>query len=109
MNNTWQYFKFNLIELQSVGTSTVNFKVNSAGNLFLDNVRLTKVTDFVYLVKDSLKVDPVCDDNTNDNLPGAALGCIAYSGPQNSLGNTLYFLTNFSFLCREGGDRLYGF
>jgi hypothetical protein len=102
VNNTWQYFKFNLIELQSVGTSTINFKFSGVNNLFLDNVRLTKVTNFVYLVKDSLKVDPVCDDNLNDNLPGAALGCTAYSGPQNSLGNTLYFLTNFSFLCREG-------
>lgn len=102
VNNTWQYFKFNLIELQSVGTSTINFKVATNGNLFLDNVRLTKVTNFVYLVKDSLKVDPVCDDNPTDNLPGAALGCSAYKGPQNSLGNNLYFLTNFSFLCRDG-------
>ena len=27
---------------------------------------------------------------------------VPHSGPPRSLGNTLYFLTNFSFLCREG-------
>ncbi len=101
-NTSWQYYKFNLVELLSSGTSTINFVLNGSGNLFVDNVRLTKVSEFLYLVKDSLKVDPICDDNPNDNLPGAALGCNAYTGPQNSLGTRDYFLTNFSFLCREG-------
>ncbi len=101
-NTSWQNFRFNLLELSSSGTSTVNFTLKSGGSLFLDNIRLTKVSEFLYLVKDSLKVDPICDDNQNDNLPGEALGCSAYNGPKNSLGDNLYYLTNFSFLCREG-------
>src|SRR3989339_842159 len=102
-NTSWQYFSFSLVELQSTGTSTINFNLKKGGNLFLDNIRLTKVSEYLYLVKDSLKVDPICDDNLDDNLPGAALGCRAYSGPPNNLKNKdLYYLTNFSFLCREG-------
>lgn len=103
-NNTWQAFKFR-IRLPSTDATTENtltFSLQSAGSLFLDNVRLTKVSDFIYLVKDSLKVDSICDDEPNDNLPGAALGCTAYSGPKNSLNDTLYYLTNFSYLCRDG-------
>lgn len=103
-NNTWQVFKFH-IKLPSSNSSTVNaiiFKLKGNGNLFLDNIHLTKVSDFIYLVKNSLKVDPICDDNIDDNLPGAALGCTAYSGPKSSLGDSLYYLTNFSYLCRDG-------
>ncbi len=103
-NSNWQVFKFN-IKLPASNSSTINaiiFKLQSSGSLFLDNVHLTKVSDFIYLVKDSLKVDPICDDDPSDNLPGAALGCTAYSGPKNSLGDTLYYLTNFSYLCRDG-------
>lgn len=103
-NNTWQIFKFH-IKLLSSSSSTANaitFKLQGKGNLFLDNVHLTKVSDFIYLVKNSLKVDPICDDTPEDNLPGAALGCTAYSGPKSSLGDTLYYLTNFSYLCRDG-------
>ncbi|MCX6779593.1 MAG: hypothetical protein NT034_00200 [Candidatus Magasanikbacteria bacterium] len=103
-NNTWQLFKFH-IKLPTSNTSTLNnltFTLQSAGSLFLDNLHLTKVSDYIYLVKNSLQIDPICDDNLNDNLPGAALGCTAYNGPKNSLGDTLYYLTNFSYLCRDG-------
>ncbi len=103
-NNNWQVFKFN-IKLPSSDTATLNsliFTLNGSGSLFLDNIRLTKVSDYIYLVKNSLRVDSICDDEPADNLPGAALGCTAYTGPKNSLGDTLYYLTNFSYLCRDG-------
>lgn len=112
VNNTWQYFKFNF-ELNSAGESgegDLIFQNAVNGNLFLDNLRVTKVVDYLYLVKDSLRVDSICDDNQQDNLPGHALGCTAYTGPQSTnpdnlksaTGQDLYFLTNFSFLCRDG-------
>lgn len=103
-NNTWQVFKFH-IKLPSSDVATLNnlvFTLNGNGSLFLDNIRLTKVSDYIYLVKNSLRVDSICDDTPDDNLPGAALGCTAYNGPKNSLGDTLYYLTNFSYLCRDG-------
>ncbi|MBI5221742.1 MAG: hypothetical protein HY979_02985, partial [Candidatus Magasanikbacteria bacterium] len=103
-NNTWQIFRFRIKSPVS-SSSTLDgiiFKLQGNGSLFLDNIHLVKVSDFIYLVKNSLKVDPICDDDPNDNLPGAALGCTAYTGPKNSLGDNLYYLTNFSYLCRDG-------
>lgn len=103
-NNTWQLFKFSIRPPISSSSTldAIVFKLQGNGNLFLDNIHLTKVSDLIYLVKNSLKVDSICDDNPDDNLPGAALGCTAYSGPKNSLNNNLYYLTNFSYLCRDG-------
>lgn len=103
-NTNWQTFTFH-IKLPSSASTTLNnltFTMGGSGSLFLDNIHLTKVSDLIYLVKNSLKVDSICDDEPADNLPGAALGCTAYNGPQNSLNNTLYYLTNFSYLCRDG-------
>lgn len=79
-------------------SGTLRFALTQGGGtVYIDNLRLVKVTDLLYLVKNSLSVDPVCDSNLTDNLPGEALGCKAYTDPQ----NRSYDLTNFSFLCRE--------
>lgn len=103
-NSSWKAFKFNikLPSSNAANLNTLTFALGGSGTLFLDNIRLTKVSDYIYLVKNSLKVDSICDDEPNDNLPGAALGCTAYNGPKNSLDDTLYYLTNFSYLCRDG-------
>ena len=103
--NSWKAFKLNA-QLPNANanttTLTISFVLKGSGSLLLDNIYLNRVSDYIYLVKDSLKVDPVCDDNPTDNLPGNALGCNAYGGPVNSLGDTSYYLTNFSYLCRDG-------
>ena len=101
-SSVWRAFKFDPIKWPHDGSASISFRLVDSGNLFLDNVRLAKVTELTYLIKNSLKVDPLCDDDPNDNLPGAALGCTAYSGPDNTLGDNMYYLTNFSYLCREG-------
>jgi len=101
-NNNWSNVKVNFT-LNSKGESGLGqlyFKVtNGSSGVFVDNLQLTQVTDYLYLVKNSINVDPVCDSNQNDNLPGEALGCSAYT---NSVKRTNIFLTNFSFLCRDG-------
>ncbi len=99
-SDVWQYYSFNPVELDG-GTTTVRllFKGGSGSNLFLDNVRLMEVTDYLYRVRNTLKVDPVCDSNLNDNLPGEALGCSEYTVPNQP---NPFFLTNFSYLCRNG-------
>lgn len=99
--DVWQYYKFSPIELNG-NTTTVQLVFGGSAqgsNLFLDNVRLVEVTDYLYLVRNSLKVDAVCDSNLEDNLPGEALGCSGYkvSGIADS-----FYLTNFSYLCRDG-------
>lgn len=94
----WDDYRLTLSDLRST-TSTVNltFTHVAGGRFYLDNIRLVKITDLQYLVKKSLKVDPLCDSTPNDGLPGEALGCKAYT---DSAKNTLY-LKNFSSLCRE--------
>lgn len=101
-NNSWQYFKTNITQETSFMKKGRIILSIANGNVYLDNFRLTKVVDRLFLVKNSLKVDENCDTNQNDNLPGEALGCTAYTGPKNNLGTFEYFLTNFSFLCRDG-------
>ncbi len=114
VGNSWQAYHlgpsdFNLASA-AVGATTsaqLSFSVSSAGQLFLDNVRLERVNSDIYLVKNSVfpfNTDPtvrakysVCDSHPDDNLPGEALGCSAY---QNSTGQTVD-LTNFSNICRE--------
>lgn len=97
-SDVWQYYSFSPVEL-SGNTSTVSlvFSGINSKDVFLDNIRLVEVTDYLYLVRNSLKVDPVCDSNLNDNLPGESLGCTGYSvkGAVDT-----YYLTNFSYLCR---------
>jgi hypothetical protein len=99
VGETWRSYRLGSVELPGAATTTTQlvFANVTTGNLFLDNVTLHEVTDLVYLVKSSLKVDPICDSNQNDNLPGEALGCQSYS---DTVGNTVN-LSGFSFLCRE--------
>ncbi|MEK7131523.1 MAG: hypothetical protein AAB797_02190 [Patescibacteria group bacterium] len=96
VGDVWQYYHLGPAELGGVNTST-QLKFSISGQLFLDNVRLKEVADYIYLVKNTLKVDPVCDSNLNDNLPGEALGCSEYKTPQNKP----IYLTKFTALCRE--------
>ncbi len=96
VGDVWQSYHLGPIELAGTVVSTkLKFIIN--GQLFLDNVSLKEVSDYIYLVKNTLKVDPVCDSNLSDNLPGEALGCSEYKNPD---GMPIY-LTRFSALCRE--------
>lgn len=100
IGETWRSYRLGSVELPGSATTTTQlvFTNSAGGAVYLDNVILREVTQVLYLVKNSLRVDPVCDNNQNDNLPGEALGCSAYT---DQAGNNLN-LTGFSFLCREG-------
>ncbi|HSR89605.1 MAG TPA: hypothetical protein VLK22_04435 [Candidatus Udaeobacter sp.] len=96
VGDVWQFYHFGPVELGGTATSTqLKFSIN--GQLFIDNVSLKEVTDYTYLVKNTLKVNPVCDSNLDDNLPGEALGCSAYKTPDDKPA----YLTKFTSLCRE--------
>ncbi len=98
IGDVWQNFHLGPVELNGIVTSTrLNFRLESNGQLFLDNVSLKEITDYIYLVKNTLEVNPVCDSNINDNLPGEALGCSQYQTPDNKP----MYLTGFTSLCRE--------
>ncbi len=95
----WQQYHLGPAEyLANTTTASLDFKSSITLTTYLDNIRLVKVADYLYLVKKSLSVDPVCNSHPGDGLPGEALGCQAYTDPQNHILD----LTNFSSLCREG-------
>lgn len=96
VGDVWQSYHLGPVELGGTASST-RLKFQSNGRLFLDNVSLKEVTDYIYLVKNTLKVDPICDSNLNDNLPGESLGCSEYKTPD----NRPMYLTGFTSLCRE--------
>ena len=100
-SDVWKYYSFSLNYTGNVTTTALMYLLGdtSAANkqLFIDNIRLTEVTDFIYLVKNSLSVNSLCDGNLTDDLPGEALGCTAYSDPNKNI----YYLTGFNYLCRD--------
>lgn len=100
LSDVWRYYSLGPVEYNGEDTLSGELRFtfgNSVGQIYIDNIILTEVDDYLYLVKNSLSVDPICDSNTNDNLPGEALGCSAYTDPT----QTNYYLTNFNYLCRE--------
>ena len=99
VGDAWNQYRLGPIDLEGLATSSVRLVVKTGvvGRLYLDNVAIKEVSDYIYLVKKSLKVDAACDSNLNDNLPGEALGCTAYTDPANRTVN----LTGFNYLCRE--------
>jgi hypothetical protein len=96
IGDVWQNYHLGPVELGGANTST-QLKFSVSGQLFLDNARLKEVADYLYLVKNTLKVDGVCDSDLNDNLPGEALGCSEYRTSNNKPA----YLTKFTSLCRE--------
>lgn len=96
VGDAWQNYHLGPVELGGANTST-QLKFSISGQLFLDNIRLKEVMDYLYLVKNTLKVNAVCDSNLSDNLPGEALGCSHYQTPENKP----VYLTKFTSLCRE--------
>jgi len=100
LSDVWRYYSLGPAEYngEDILSGELRFTFgNNIGQVYIDNIILTEVDDYLYLVKDTLSVDPICDSNTNDNLPGEALGCSAYIDPA----QTNYYLTNFNYLCRE--------
>ncbi len=98
IGDVWKYYHFGAVEFNGNTTNArLAFRNLVNGRLFIDNVHMVEVAKNINLVKKTLSVDPVCDTNLDDNLPGEALGCSAYTDPQNQT----FYLTNFSYLCRS--------
>ena len=96
VGDNWQSYHLGPVELSGTVSST-QLKFQIGGRLFIDNIVLKEVADYIYLVKNSLSVNALCDSTPNDNLPGEALGCSTYQTPNNQP----IYLTGFTSLCRE--------
>ncbi|MBI2444034.1 MAG: hypothetical protein HYV42_02205 [Candidatus Magasanikbacteria bacterium] len=98
LGDAWQYYRYGPVIFTGATTSAyLFFNPASPGQFFIDNVQLTEVSDYLYRLKNSLTIPAACDSHPEDNLPGEALGCRAYTAADGRSEN----LTNFSFLCRE--------
>ena len=106
---TWQRYQVGPITLSNANPEVDVYLVlqkDGAGDVFIDNVELTRVQDHIYLIEDSWKTRPeqydvpiACDSVPADALPGEALGCKAYAeGAENG---PVRFATGFDMLCRE--------
>ena len=117
ISQTWQSYRVGPVQFTGDGTRKIVLRITRTamsgvnGAYYLDNLRLTKVKEKLYLIKNSWKqvvaldngttvqadVPLTCDANPTDGLPGSALGCRAYT---DSLNNPLA-ITGFDRLCRE--------
>ncbi len=105
VSDAWQYYKLGPIDIPKTYTTTtdkIGFGIaNSNGAMYIDNLQVTKINNQIYLVKKKISIPDVCDANQNDNLPGQALGCTQYTAGTSAVNNNTYYLTGFSYLCRE--------
>ena len=103
--NYWQYFSIDLFSLDHA--VDIDEKIVISGSAYLDNIKLTEITDRHYLIMDSWQT-PLSCDNPMDNpggtgcadsicSPQAQLNCEEYSDKDDQ---TL-FLKSFSSLCGE--------
>ncbi|MFZ5364873.1 MAG: carbohydrate binding domain-containing protein [Patescibacteria group bacterium] len=79
--------------------------VYSAGDnsVYVDNIKISRVNQFQYLVKNSWSTPQICDTRLDgvDPLPQAMLGCREYSDRD----GTLHYLRSFNNFC---GDDVVG-
>ncbi|KKQ27987.1 MAG: hypothetical protein US42_C0003G0044 [Candidatus Magasanikbacteria bacterium GW2011_GWC2_37_14] len=101
----WQEYSLGPILFKGNGEKEVRLSFSSNvtnKEYYLDNIRLTKIQDHTYLIKNSWKtvegydVPLTCDNEPADGLPGVALGCKAYRDSQ----GTPISATGFEKLCR---------
>ena len=115
ISNDWKQYRFGPVQVTNkVVNPKIVFNITSFGannTLFLDNVKLSRVSDTYYVVKDSwktttadgkeLEVPLVCDDKPDDPFPGQALGCRGYSFFDQKGNQSTAYATGFEKLCRE--------
>lgn len=108
VSDSWTTHRVGPVQIPTNITNITNmnvvFNADKSNAYFLDTVRLKKLTDTSFLIKDSWKDKnggddvPVSCDVTPENIfPGKALGCTAYDDVD---GRTIT-TTGFEQLCRQ--------
>lgn len=95
----WRTYRVGPIRTQQTAdTNTFVFRVTQSDITFFDKVRLTRVDDIAYVVKDSWNTPASCD-RTPEGIPApqAMLGCETWT----SRTGTEATVRQFSRLCRE--------
>src|SRR3989339_484795 len=95
INAGWSLYKFNL----DIATSAKELIIVADGDFFIDNIRLTEISDRYFLIKDSWNTPNSCYNDIFGNYRGPTfnLGCDAYTDKAGDV----HFLHSFSELCQE--------
>lgn len=97
-SSEWKRFELNLPKLDHEVTANETLFIFGAGSFYIDDIKLTEITDRYYLIQDSWVTPDACNEDANgDPYPLFALGCDAYSDRDN---NT-HYLHSFSHLCQD--------
>lgn len=98
LTSEWKLYKFNLTKLDHNVDTSESLVITANGGFFIDDIRLTEITDRYYLIKDSWKTPAVCNQDINKNpFPLYMLGCSQYK----DRARNIHYLHNFSGLCQE--------
>lgn len=93
----WRVYQISLPTLSHRVESGEKLVLESNGNMFIDSIVLTEITDRYYLIKDSWVTPDICYYDLNDDYRGPEynLGCSAYTDPN----GTNHNLRQFGGLC----------
>jgi hypothetical protein len=95
---SWEYYKVNLDNLSHKASSTEKLTIEADNDFYIDDLRLTEITDRYYLIKNSWATPESCDQDPEGNpLALYMLGCDAYADREKQAHN----LRSFSGLCSE--------
>jgi hypothetical protein len=95
----WGVYQFNLIEFKHLIGDSENLVITGNGDFYIDDIKLTQITNKYYLVKNSWATPVSCLNDIFGNPAGALynLGCDEYTDREN---NT-HYLHSFDHLCQE--------
>lgn len=95
----WKFFKLNLAELDHDISNGEYLFIQGDANFYIDDIKLTEITDRYYLIKNSWATPDACFQDIYGNPVGALynLGCDQYT----DRGGETHYLHNFNQLCQE--------
>ena len=95
----WQLYKVNLTALNHDVSDSESLVIEADGDFYIDDIRLTEITDRWYLIKNSWVTPDSCYEDILGNYVGPIynLGCDEYYDRDNDT----HFLHSFSRLCQE--------
>jgi len=103
LGNEWRLYRFNLTELNNTaGNYAIDNEekifIKADGAFYIDNIRLSEITDRYFLIKNSWEID-ACLYDVSGQPQGSLynLGCAAYRDDENIQHN----LRKFTMLCQD--------
>ncbi len=99
LGGDWQLYKVNLARLEHDVSGSESLVITADGDFYIDNIRLTEITDRYYLIKNSWVTPDSCYEDILGNYVGPVynLGCDEYYDRD----RLTHYLHNFDQLCEE--------